>query len=185
MKKDPNAVEAALLFNEKKYPPMLPRVLRVVRAKAVRKTALASSSRTGPGPRNAKPGQKSQLGGYNPKVSSEVSSFKGRANKLLGKAAAAQFKSGANGTVIGKRGEGEKERRTSGGGKVEGAKGVAGVMRTPESIVFEGYRASAKSGKPRDLKLGGGGGGKKKGNPRTRGAKRASEWKKAGGKKGK
>lgn len=157
---------------------MLPRVLRVVRAKAVRKTALASASRTGPS-EISKPGQKSQLGGYNPRVAPEVSSFKGRASKLLGKAAAAQFKSGSNGIAIGKRGDGEKERRTSGGGKGEGA------MRTPESIVFEGYRASAKSGKPRDLKLGGSGGGKKKGKPRTRGAKRGSEWKKAGGKKAK
>jgi nucleolar protein 12 len=161
---------------------MLPRVLRVVRAKAVRKTALASASRTGPRAKSSRPGQKPQLGGYNPKISSEVSSFKGRASKLLGKAAAAQFKSGANGTAIGRRGDGEKERKISGSGKAEG---VAGVMRTPESIVFEGYRASAKSGKPRDLKLGGSGGGKKKGKPRTRGAKRGTEWKKAGGKKGK
>ncbi|KAH8753704.1 hypothetical protein BGZ57DRAFT_79578 [Hyaloscypha finlandica] len=181
---DPNAVEAALLFNEKKYPPMLPRLLRVVRAKAVRKTALASASRTGPS-KNAKPGQKSQLGGYNPRVAPEVSSFKGRASKLLGKAAAAQFKSGANGTTIGKRGDGGEERGTSEGRKAEGAKGAADAMRTPESIVFEGYRASSKSGKPRDLKLGGSGGGKKKGKPRTRGAKRGSEWKKAGGKKAK
>jgi nucleolar protein 12 len=58
-------------------------------------------------------------------------------------------------------------------------------MRTPESIVFEGYRASSKSGTPRDLKLGSSGGGKKKGKPRTRGAKRGGEWKKAGGKKAK
>jgi nucleolar protein 12 len=163
---------------------MLPRVLRVVRAKAVRKTALASASRTGPS-KNAKPGQKSQLGGYNPRVAPEVSSFKGRASKLLGKAAAAQFKSGANGTTIGKRGDGREERGTSEGRKAEAAKGAAGAMRTPESIVFEGYRASSKSGKPRDLKLGGSGGGKKKGKPRTRGAKRGSEWKKAGGKKAK
>ena len=163
---------------------MLPRVLRVVRAKAVRKTALASASRSGP-PKNARLGQKSQLGGYNPRVAPEVSSFKGRASKLLGKAAAAQFKSGANDTTIGKRGEGEKERRTSAGGKSEGAKGGNGVMKTPESIVFEGYRASAKSGRPKDLKMGGSGGGKKKGKPRTRGANRATAWKKAGGKKGK
>jgi nucleolar protein 12 len=162
---------------------MLPRVLRVVRAKAVRKTALASASRTGPGSKGSKPARKSQLGGYNPRVAPEVSSFKGRASKLLGKAAAAQFKSGANGTTIGKRGDGQKERRISGGGKMEGAKGIAGTMRTPESIVFEGYRASSKSGRPRDLKLGGSGGGKKKGKPRTRGAKRGTEWKKAGGKK--
>jgi len=162
---------------------MLPRVLRVVRAKAVRKTALASASRSGP-QKNPRPGQK-QLGGYNPRVAPEVSSLKGRASKLLGKAAAAQFKSGANDTTIGKRGEGEKERRIGAGSRSEVAKGGNGVMKTPESIVFEGYRASAKSGKPKDLKMGGGGGGKKKGKPRTRGANRATAWKKAGGKKGK
>jgi nucleolar protein 12 len=163
---------------------MLPRVLRVVRAKAIRKTALASAaSRTGPKSKVTKSGQKHQLGTYRPKLSSEVSSFKGRASKLLGKAGAAQFKSGANGTVIGRRGEGVKERM--GTERIQGTNGAAGVMRTPESIVFEGYRASAKSGKPRDLKLGGSGGGKKKEKPRTRGAKRASEWKKTGGRKAK
>ncbi|KAI9892649.1 MAG: Nucleolar protein 12 [Vezdaea aestivalis] len=35
--KDVNAVEAALLFNDKKFPPMLPRQLRVVRAKNLSK----------------------------------------------------------------------------------------------------------------------------------------------------
>jgi nucleolar protein 12 len=147
---------------------MLPRVLRVVRAKAVRKTALASAaSRT-----ESKKPRKDRV--FNPKTSSELSSMKGRASKLLGKAGASQFKkqegSGANVMAMGRRGDGERNV------------GVAGIAKTPESIVFEGYRASAKNGKPKDLKFGKGG-GKKGGKPKNRGAKRASEWKKSGGKK--
>ncbi|CZR54127.1 related to nucleolar protein 12 [Phialocephala subalpina] len=168
---DPNAVEAALLFNEKKYPPMLPRVLRVVRAKAVRKTALASAaSRT-----ESKKPKKDRV--FVPKATSEFSSLKGRASKLLGKAGASQFKkagSGANTMAIGRRGDGEKSA------------GVEGIAKTPESIVFEGFRASAKNGKPKDLKFGKGGGkkgGNKGGKPQNRGAKRATAWKKSGGKK--
>lgn len=171
---DPNAVETALLFNEKKYPPMLPRVLRVVRAKAVGKTALASAARANY--KADKHPNKSQI--YSPKMSSEASSLQGRAGKLLGRAGAAQFKkregSGVNGTAMGKRGA-KTENRTG--------SGIEGIAKTPESIVFEGYRASAKSGKPRDLKMGGGGGKKKGGKPRTRSSQRASAWKKVGGKK--
>ncbi|CAG8954903.1 hypothetical protein HYFRA_00008591 [Hymenoscyphus fraxineus] len=163
---DANSVEAALLFHEKKYPPMLPRVLRVVRAKAVRKTALASRAKI------AAPQSKSQI--YNPKMPTEESTLKGRAGKLLGRAGAAQFKkgkvTGANDIVMGKRGD--------------GVKSIAGIAKTPESIVFEGYRASAKNGKPKDLKMGGKGAkGGKKGKPTNRGAKRATAWKKGGGKK--
>lgn len=156
---------------------MLPRILRVVRAKAVRKTALASQN-SRPDPRNASNANKERI--YNPKMSSQASSLQGRAGKLLGRAGAAQFKkressaSGANGMTMGKRGDGQ--RSSSGGG-------IAGIAKTPENVVFEGYRASAKSGKPKDLKMGNGGGGKKKGKPRTRSSKRASEWKKGGGKK--
>lgn len=149
---------------------MLPRVLRVVRAKAVHKTALASAASKAD---SKKPRGKPQI--YNPKQTSEMSSLRGRARKLLGRAGAAQLKkkegSGANDTVIGKRGDAVK------------GSGIEGILRTPENIVFEGYRASAKSGKPKDLKMGGKGGGKKKGKQRARGQKRASEWRKAGGKK--
>ncbi|KAI6712806.1 hypothetical protein JHW43_004623 [Diplocarpon mali] len=166
--RDPNAVEAALLFNEKKYPPMLPRVLRVVRAKAVRKTALASAA-SRPNPRERKVNNKPRI--YNPKTTSEMSSFQGRAGKLLGKAGAAQYRnkdaaSGANGTVIGTKGKGVA---------------VEGIAKTPESIVFEGYRASSKNGRPKDLRIG----GAKKGNgkPKNRSSSRASSWRKAGGKK--
>lgn len=170
---DANAVEAALLFNEKKYPPMLPRVLRVVRAKAVRKTALASQQ--------IKPSTRPIVNGsgnpnrqpiYNPKMTPQESSLKGRAAKLLGRAGAAQFRKrdGAE--------ERQRERKPQQGTERKGMEG----LKTPEAIVFEGYRASAKSGKPKDLKMGGGG-GKKKGKPRTRSSKRASDWKKGGGKK--
>lgn len=79
--------------------------------------------------------------------------------------------SGANGTVMGKRASGA------------GVSGADGVLKTPEAIVFEGYRASSKNGRPKDLKLGGKGGGKKQGKRRTRSTKRASEWKKGGVKK--
>lgn len=146
---------------------MLPRVLRVVRAKAVRKTALASASNHRPDPRNAKSNpNKPRI--YNPKMTSEASSLAGRAGKLLGRAGAAQFKqreaaSGANGTVMGRKGEG---------------KAIEGVAKTPEAIVFEGYRASAKNGKPKDMKP-----KKGKGKPKGRSVNRASAWKKNGGKK--
>jgi nucleolar protein 12 len=159
------------LFNEKKFPPMLPRVLRVVRAKAVRKTALASQQSQF---KNSKrPSSKPQI--YNPKMPAEEASLQGRAGKLLGRAGAAQFKkgkvTGANGMVMGRRGD--------------GAKAIEGIAKTPEAIVFEGYRASAKNGKPKDLKIGGKGGKGKKGKPTGRAAKRTSAWKSSGGKKGK
>lgn len=150
---------------------MLPRVLRVVRAKAVRKTAIASQQAFS---KNSKqrPSSKPQI--YNPKMPAEESSLHGRAGKLLGRAGAAQFKkgkvTGANDMVLGKRGDGAKNAA------------INGIPKTPENIVFEGYRASAKNGRPKDLKMGAKGGGKK-GKPTNRGAKRATAWKKGGGKK--
>ncbi|KAH8674745.1 hypothetical protein BGZ60DRAFT_526698 [Tricladium varicosporioides] len=174
---DPNSVEAALLFNEKKYPPMLPRILRVVRAKAVRKTALASQTRSNSSSKNNRGRDPNKPQIYNPKMPSEEASLKGRATKLLGKAGAAKFKkgkgSGANDMPMGTR----SVNGTNGGS------GIEGIAKKPEQIVFEGYRASAKNGKPKDLKMVKGGSGKKKGGkPTTRGAKRASAWKKGGGK---
>ncbi|KAG4035525.1 hypothetical protein MFRU_001g02940 [Monilinia fructicola] len=167
--KDANAVEAALLFNEKKYPPMLPRVLRVVRAKAQHKQV---SSR--PTARQPKSSKSSQI--YNPKVDPNQASLQGRATKLLGKAGGAKFKkTGANDTTLGSR----SHKPTTGDG--EAKSGMAGI-KAPESFVFEGYRASASKGKPKDLKLGGKGGGKKKGKPRTRSSNRGAEWKKRGSK---
>lgn len=102
--------------------------------------------------------------------------MQGRATKLLGKAGGAKFKkTGANDTTLGSRGD----KQVSGSGEAKG--GMAGI-KAPESFVFEGYRASASKGKPKDLKLGGKGGGKKKGKPRTRSSNRGAEWKKRGSK---
>jgi nucleolar protein 12 len=158
---------------------MLPRILRVVRAKAVRKTANAvAASRDD---RRAPKGTpKNAI--YNPKVTAEFSSLKGRASKLLGRAGAAQFNkkqgSGANETLVGKRGDGARTNSSIGGRAIEG------IAKPPEAFVFEGFRASSKNGKPKDLKMGGKS-SKKAGKPKNRGAKRASEWKKGGAKKAK
>jgi nucleolar protein 12 len=88
----------------------------------------------------------------------------------LGRAGAAQFKkgkgSGANDMVLGRRGDGK-------------ASGIEGILKMPEKVVFEGYRATSAN-KP---KLGGK--GKKSGKSMNRGAKRASAWKKGGAKKAK
>jgi nucleolar protein 12 len=155
---------------------MLPRILRVGRAKAVRKTALASqASRSG-----LKTNSTIDKGLiYNPKVSSQISSFQGRADRLLGRAGAAQFKrregSGANTTALGKRGEVGKSELGS-------QSKIRGIPKSPETIVFEGFRASAKAEKPRDLKMRPGPRGKKT-KPKTRSSKRAREWKKSGRRK--
>ncbi|KAA6409728.1 MAG: nucleolar 12 [Lasallia pustulata] len=156
---DANAVETALLYNEKKYPPMLPRILRVTRAKDPKKTALYSNS--GKGSNKDVPTAKEHRG-FVPKVSSKTQSLVGRAGKLLGRAGAAQFNSADQYRGSNKR--------------------INGIDKTPEDIVFEGYRASNKQGKG-TLKLGGS--GKKQGKPRTRSSKRGAAFKATGGKKGK
>jgi nucleolar protein 12 len=147
---------------------MLPRVLRVTRAKAVKKTALASRhGRPNPRPLPNGLGNPNRERIFNPKISGQHQSLQGRAAKLLGRAGAARFKN------IG----------DTGGHETQPNKRLAGIARTPEDIVFEGYRASQRAGRPKDLKLGGSGGGRKKGKPRTRSSKRASDWKKSDGKK--
>ena len=152
-------METALLYNERKFPPMLPRILRVTRAKDPKKTASYSK----PGQsfnRDARPAKENR--GYIPKVSSQAQSLLGRAGKLLGRAGAAQFN---NPDKV----EGPNQR-------------INGIAKTPEDIVFEGYRASSKQGKG-TLKLGGL--RKKQGKPRTRSSKRGAAFKAGGGKKGK
>lgn len=148
---------------------MLPRVLRVTRAKAIKKTANAVQ--------HARIVQRPQPGGasnpnnapiYNPKMSAQQQSLQGRAGKLLGRAGAAQFRKREGPRIAG-------DRITK--------SGIEGIGKSPEAIVFEGYRASAKAGRPKDLKLGGKGGGKKTGKPKNRSSKRGTDWKKSGGKK--
>lgn len=80
---DPNCVEAALLLDGKKFPPLLPRKLRVTRARKVQK-------RRESGP--ASGANSRELG-----VGSAHSSLRGRAAKLLGRAGAAKLKEGGSG----------------------------------------------------------------------------------------
>lgn len=145
---DENAVEAALQYNEKKFPPMLPRKLRVSRAKAVK--------------RNAKPGSgrpttnKSRPTGYQRKYTAEEQSKMGRTSKLFGRAAAAKQakEPRAQGTAANTVPLGEAGAR--------GNNAVGAAIRRPESFIFEGHRARSTGGKA-GLKLG----GKKKGTKVT------------------
>lgn len=131
------------------------------------KTALASQrARPGQRPQSNSGGNPNKSAIYNPKISAQQQSLQGRANKLLGKAGAAQFR---------KRDVASTDNRSR--PSMEG-------LKTPENIVMEGYRASARNGKPKDLKFGKGG-KKTQGKPKNRGAKRATEWKKGGAKKAK
>ncbi len=138
---------------------MLPRILRVTRAKNIRKIASSKDQ----GKRHVTTNKVTKpTGTFTPKISSEAQSLSGRASKLLGRAGAAQLR-GADRTEVQK-------------GK------VGGTAKPQESIVFEGYRASSKQGKG-TMKLGSS--GKKQGKPRTRSSRRGAEFKRSGGKKGK
>ena len=85
---DGNAVEAALLYDGKKFPPMLPRKLRVSRSKAQKRNATPGSGR---------PTSKPRTNGYQRKVTGEEASQMGRAGKLYGRAAAARVKKDGGG----------------------------------------------------------------------------------------
>lgn len=148
---------------------MLPRVLRVTRAKALKKTANAQKRETAPRPFVKGSNNPNNVVIYNPKMTSQQQSLQGRAGKLLGRAGAAQF---------GKRDEAAKNDA-----RPQRAAGGPPGIKGPESFIFEGYRASSNNGKPKDLKLGGKDVKGKGGKPKTRSSKRAGEWKKSGGKK--
>jgi len=156
---------------------MLPRELRISRCKAPHKTARAMEAKQS---KNALSNGK----GKGPKATNQDKPLAGRAAKLLGKAAASQF-SGTSQKRGHKTVNGGGSRRQSGGASIE----HAGKMppKSLEAIVYEGRRASAKDGKPKDLKFKGSGGkfkaAGKKGPKPGRAAARAAKWKSNGGKK--
>ena len=154
-------MEKALLFNDQKFPPLLPRKLRVTRAK---KPSIArqnsnfyqeQEAQKGGKPGRGRPPIDRSRGGpaMAGRPTAEQASSAGRAKKLLGKAGAA----------------------TTGRDDALGA----GKILRPESFVFEGHRASKTAGN-RHLKPGGS--GKKKGKPRNRSAMRGEAWKSKGAK---
>lgn len=107
---DENGVEAALLYNEKKFPPMLPRKLRVSRAKAQKRNATDKSKTQGTKGKT----------GYQRKLTNEEASSKGRAGKLLGRAGAATFeghratsKQGKSGLKLGGKHQASKKKRVT------------------------------------------------------------------------
>ncbi|PHH79888.1 hypothetical protein CDD82_2113 [Ophiocordyceps australis] len=149
---DANHVEAALLLNGSKHPPMLPRRLRVTRTKDPRKTALAQSrsqekTRTAAAESAVNPR-------YRPKPSSKDIAAAGRAGKLLGRVGAL------------------KQRNRS---RFASSHAPAStVIKSPEQIVFEGQRASAinggsRDGKPTKSK-------RKSMKPNNKSTRRATEW---------
>ncbi|KAH7379214.1 hypothetical protein DE146DRAFT_626051 [Phaeosphaeria sp. MPI-PUGE-AT-0046c] len=119
---DENGVEAALQFNEQKFPPMLPRKLRVTRCRAEKKNKKDK-------PRVAQPSTDRKANGkagYVAKLSDEQKSMQGRARSMLGKVAKAQSKEGFvfEGHRA-KEGQGKSglKFKGSGGGKKKGPNG--------------------------------------------------------------
>ncbi|KAL8795557.1 MAG: hypothetical protein Q9195_001978 [Heterodermia aff. obscurata] len=150
---DPNGVEKALLYNDKKFAPLLPRVLRVTRAKNASKTNTRQQDERRP---KYDPVHSQTSSGYQPKITPQTQSLTGRAGKLLGRAGAAQFR--------------DKQKR--------GHKSL-GVKRSPEAIVFEGHRASSKQGKGMLKQKG----SKKQTKPQGRSSRRGAAFKAGGRKK--
>lgn len=154
-------MEAALLYNDKKFPPLLPRKLRVVRAKKQM--------------RNPKPSGPPGRGGFRendnkrrkPNSTAEQASLKGRAGKLLGRAGAASVRA--------------TEREATNVKPLKLGEFAKGPIRRPEEFVFEGHRASSAQGNA-GLKLGRTA-KKGKGKPKNRSAQRGAAWKKDGGRK--
>lgn len=135
---------------------MLPRELRVTRCKAPHKTARAMEARNQRAPaasdrKGGKPGTGSNSEGkYVPKPTAESQTLAGRASKLLGRFGAAKLTGKAPGLNNKKRRD-RRDRFVNRGGEAAG--GETSGIKGPEQFVFEGRRASAKDGKPKDLKF--------------------------------
>ncbi|GAB1310161.1 Nucleolar protein 12 [Madurella fahalii] len=187
---DANDVESAILLNGKKFPPMLPRELRVSRCKAPHKTARAMEARQGKAgpPANRKDNKKKtkkattdgSTAEYVPKLSAEAQTLAGRAGKLLGRFGAAQlFGNGKSGKKRSEKRERDNKRNHHDRQAGPPSEGREKTIKPPEDFVFEGRRASAKDGRPKDLKFKGRSGkGKvhKKTKTKGRGAVRAAKW---------
>ncbi|MCJ1427322.1 Nucleolar protein 12 [Sticta canariensis] len=155
--KDENGVEKALLYHEKKFPPMLPRILRVTRAKSIKQSTTRNITH------QVKNEASSQFAGiYQPRLPSEAQSLVSRAGRLFGRAGAAKLK-------ISEHFNHHSNKRLN------------RIVKPMETIVFEGHRASRNQGKQ---SLRSGGPEKRQGKPRSRSSKRGAAFKASGGKKG-
>ncbi|KAI9882757.1 MAG: hypothetical protein M1823_005497 [Watsoniomyces obsoletus] len=154
--KDANAVEAALLFHDKKFPPMLPRKLRVARAKKMRKATSSAQPARNKASRDATKPNQSQV--YVAKTSPHLQSLQGRAGKMLGRAGAAKVR---------RQGKTNSDARRS-------------VPVPTDGVALEGHRARRDEGRAQLKSRKGGSGGRK---PRVR--TRSTAWKKVNGPQGK
>lgn len=128
---------------------MLPRELRVNRCKAPHKTARAIEKKTAEKITALRASGKYKKGTkYVPKLTAEQQTMAGRAGKLLGHSAATKARIGGKAGRDGKRRD-KGEGRRPGKDKKEASAG----FKTPEAIIFEGRRASARDAKPKDLKM--------------------------------
>ncbi|KAJ5902839.1 Nucleolar protein 12, partial [Penicillium taxi] len=96
---DGNSVEQAILLNEKKFPPLLPRKIRVTRARKM-------------------PKKRDDSGGKNPRMAEAQKTLQGRASKLLGRAGAAKVKEQGKGSIAGNGMVFEGHRATEGSSRV-------------------------------------------------------------------
>lgn len=119
---DENCVEAALLLDGKRFPPLLPRKLRVTRARKM-------SKKRDSAPRKA------------PAINSAHSTFRGRVKKLLGRAGAAKMRSD-DGKPFVFEGQRAVEKTDQFKFKRRGSKGSKGKPKNRSSKRAEAYRAS-------------------------------------------
>ncbi|ODH52523.1 hypothetical protein GX48_01303 [Paracoccidioides brasiliensis] len=158
---DENAVEAALLLDGQKFPPMLPRKLRVTRAKRVVKKAGGSAGNMNNNGRNAKNSKDANKTALGPRRGGDKqASSQGGATGLLGKGEAWK--------VQNSRTSDERDGKSEGCGS--------------NSFIFEGYRATADKPafkvktKSRGVKSRGG-------KSKTRSTRRAAAFRAGGGKR--
>jgi len=123
---DGNAVEEALLLNEKKFPPLLPRKLRVTRARKVMK-------KRDDGNKDSRKGDLAQK------------TLQGRASKLLGRAGAAKIKEASKGGIAGNSFVFEGHRATEGSSSIKvktKSRGSKGKPKGRSSRRAAAYRAA-------------------------------------------
>ncbi|KAJ5286843.1 Nucleolar protein 12 [Penicillium angulare] len=126
---DGTGVEQALLLNEKKFPPMLPRKLRVTRARKIAK-------------------KREDTGAKDSKLAEAQKTLQGRAGKLLGRAGAAKVKENANKTIAGNSFVFEGHRATEGSNQLKiktksrGSKGSKAKKNARSSKRAAAYKAA-------------------------------------------
>lgn len=123
---DQTCVEEALLLDGQKFPPMLPRKLRVTRARKMKKRD------DGPGRGGAGAGEKS-------------TTLQGRASKLFGRAGASKLKTGEMGKPVifeGTRATEDGSSKIKVKTKSRGSKGKSGKPKTRSSRRGAAYKAS-------------------------------------------